>query len=132
MRAQSLADAWPLSIAEHVDKIQIGRHQRLKRAVSHQGFDGAAPVTKTFASAGNADASLMHAQDLGAEDDLMLVHELLGEGRAQELSRLDGSRLAVFLSLPEEPRAREPMGGQEERASGDPAERGKTALRGAC
>ena len=49
MRAQGLVNAWPLSIAKHVDKVQVGRDQRLERAVGHQGFDGAAPPTKTQA-----------------------------------------------------------------------------------
>ena len=33
----------------------------------------------------------------------MLIHDPLGVGRAQELSHLDGSRLAIFLALPAEP-----------------------------
>ena len=116
VRAGSLANAWPLGVAEHDNKIQIGRHQ------GDHGLDGAAPVAKTLASAVQADAPLMHAQDLGAEDDLVLVHKPLGVGRAQELSHLDGSRFAVLDSLPAEPRAREPTVGWEERAGGDPTE----------
>ena len=58
----------------------------------------------------------MHAQDLGTEDDLV--------GRAQELSHLDGPRLAIFLALPTESRAREPPGGRGERACRVPAEQG--------
>ena len=47
--------------------------------------------------------TLMHAQDLGTEDDLVLVHEPLGVGRSQKLSHLDGSGFAVLLALPAEP-----------------------------
>ena len=43
----------------------------------------------------------------------------------QELAHLDGSQLAILLTLPAQPRAREPLGGQRERASGDPAEEGR-------
>ena len=37
MHAESLADAWPLSVAKHVDKIQVGRNERLERASGRQG-----------------------------------------------------------------------------------------------
>ena len=46
MRANCLADARPLSVTKHVDKIQVGRDERLERAVGRQGFNGAAPVAK--------------------------------------------------------------------------------------
>ena len=46
----------------------------------------------------------------------MLVHELLGVGRSQELTHPDGSRFAMFLALPAEPRAREPAGSRWEPA----------------
>ena len=52
----------------------------------------------------------------------MLIDKPLGVGRPQELARLDGSRLAIFLALPPEPRAREPAGSREKRARGDLAE----------
>ena len=60
-------------------------------------------MTEALTGAGQADAPLMHAQDLGAEDDLMLVHNSLGVDRAQELAHLDVPRLAIFLALPAEP-----------------------------
>ena len=41
-------------------------------------------------------------QRLGAEFDLVLVHERLGVGRVQQLAHLDWSRLAVLLPLPAE------------------------------
>ena len=119
MRAQGLANAWPLSIAKHVDMIQIGRDQRHKRTAGHQGFDGAAPVTKAVAGARQADAPLMRTQDLGAEDDLMLIDKPFG---AQKLPHLDGSRFAVLLALPAEPRSCEPASGRGKRASGNPAD----------
>ena len=40
MRAESLADTRPLGVAEHVDKIQVGRHQRLNLAVGHHAWAG--------------------------------------------------------------------------------------------
>ena len=54
----------------------------------------------------------------------MLVHKPPGVGRAQELSHLDGPRLAIFLALPAEPRAREPACGRGEPACRDPADQG--------
>ena len=122
MCAQGLADAWPLSVAKHVDKTQVGRNELLERAVGRQRFNDAAPVAKSLAGARQADASLVHAQDLGAQDDLVLIDEPLGLGRPQELAHLDGSRLAIFLALPAEPRSCEPSRGRRERASRDPAE----------
>ena len=71
VRAQGLTDAQPL---------QVGRHQQFQRAVRHCGLDGASPATLTFAGALWADAPLLHAQGLGVEDDLVLIHELLGVG----------------------------------------------------
>ena len=32
---QSGSDVGPLSVAKHVDEVQVGRHQRLERAVEH-------------------------------------------------------------------------------------------------
>ena len=52
VRAESLADTRPLGVAERVDKTQVGRHQRLKRAVSHHGLDGATPVTEALTGTG--------------------------------------------------------------------------------
>ena len=67
----------------------------------------------------------MRAQDLQTGDDLVLVHKPLGVGRSQELSHLDGPRLAIFLALPAEPRARKPPGGRGERACRDSEEQGE-------
>ena len=44
MRAQSLTDARPLSVAKHVNKIPDRRHQ-FQGAVRHHGLDGATPMT---------------------------------------------------------------------------------------
>ena len=52
---------------------------------------------------------LMHAKSLGAEDDLVPIHEPFCA--CQEFSHLDGPRLAILLALPTEPRAREPPSG---------------------
>ena len=41
MSAQSSANVGPLSVAKHVDKVQVSRDQRLERAVEHQRFHGA-------------------------------------------------------------------------------------------
>ena len=62
MRAHHLADARPLSVAKHVDKIKVGRDERLERAVRRQGFKSAAPVAKALAGARQADAPPVHAQ----------------------------------------------------------------------
>ena len=72
------------------------------------GSNGASPVTQGFTGARQANAGLMRTA---------LVHELLGGGRAQELTLLDGRRFAIVLPLPAEPRSREPPGGRRERAS---------------
>ena len=72
-----------------------------------------------------ARSPLVHAQDLGAEDDLVLIHEPPGVHRPQELTHLDGSRLAVFLAMPAEPRPCEPSCGRRKRVSRDPAEQGR-------
>ena len=90
------ADAWPLSVAKHVDKVQIGRDQRLKRAIGHQGFDGAAPVAEAPESDRQTDTPPVHAQGLGAEDDLLLVDKPFGIGRAQKLPHLMGRGLPFF------------------------------------
>ena len=74
VRAECLTDTRPLGVAEHADKIQVGCHQRLERAVGHMAPDG-------------PGAPLPRAQDRGT----------LGVGRAQELSHLE---LAIFLALP--------------------------------
>ena len=65
----------PLTVAKHADKIQVGRDERLERAVGRQGFNCAAPVAKALAGTRQADAPVVHAQDLGAEDDLVLIDE---------------------------------------------------------
>ena len=103
----------PLSIAKHVGKVQVGCHQWLQRAVRHHGPDGGSPVAQGLTCAQQADAALVHPQCLGAEDDLVLFHELLSVGRAQELSHLDGPRLATFLALPAEPRAHNHQAAEE-------------------
>ena len=64
----------------------------------------------------------MHAQDLGANDDLVLIDEAFGVGRPQELAHLDGPGLAIFLELPAKPRACEPSRGRRKRASRDTTE----------
>ena len=93
VRAESLTDPRPVGVAEHVDKIQVGC------------LNGAAPVAESLTVTGLAGAPLVCARGLGSEDDMVLAHKPLGVGRAQELSRLDGPRLAIFLALPAEPRA---------------------------
>ena len=35
MSAQSGANVGPLSVAKHVDEVQVSRHQRLNRAIEH-------------------------------------------------------------------------------------------------
>ena len=53
----------------------------------------------------------------------MLIDKPFGTGRPQELTHLDGSRLAfLLLALPAKPRACEPSRGGRKRASRDPAE----------
>ena len=126
--AESFADAGPLGVAKHVGQVQIGRDQRLERAVGHRGLNGAAPVAESLASSWQADAPLMHAQDLGAKNDLVLIEEPLGVGRSQELTHLYGSRLAIPLALPAKPRACEPSRGGRKRASRDPAESAASSL----
>ena len=73
--AEGFADAGPLGVAKHIDQIQIGRDKRLERAVGRQGFNGAAPEAETLTSTWQADAPVMHAQDLGAKGDLVLIDE---------------------------------------------------------
>ena len=81
MRSQGVAAA-PLSVAEHVDEVQVSRHQWLQQSL---------------ASTRQADAPLVHVQRLGAKTDLVLVHELLGVGRATAARPiLMGRGLAVF------------------------------------
>ena len=122
VRAEGFADAGPLGIAKSVDQVQIGRVKRLKSAVGRQGFNGCAPVAETLTSTRQADAALMHAQDLGAKGGLVLIDESCGVGRPLELTHLDGRRLATLLALPAKPRACEPSRGGRKRASRDPAE----------
>ena len=129
MSAQSSANVRPLSIAKHVDKIQVSRHQRLNRAIEHERFDRAAPMTQGFACPWQVDTPLMHVQGLGAKVHLRQIHQTLGVGRAKELTHLDGTRLAVLLALPAEPCPSEPSGGRGQGASGDLAEqRGKRSM----
>ena len=78
--AQGGADGRPLSVAKHVDEVQVGRHQRLEFAIEHQGFDRASPVAQSFARSRQTDAPLMHVQSLGAQVHLGDVHEALGVG----------------------------------------------------
>ena len=73
--AEGFADAGPLGVAKHIDQIQIGRDKRLERAVGRQGFNGAAPEAETLTGTWQADAPVMHAQDLGAKGDLVLIDE---------------------------------------------------------
>ena len=56
VRAESLADTRPIGVALHVDKIQVGRHQRLERAVGRQGLDGTTPATEAITGARPSDA----------------------------------------------------------------------------
>ena len=88
---EGFADAGPLGVAKHVDQIQVGRNKRLKRAVGRQGLNGATPVAETLTSTWQAGAPLMHAQNLGAKGELVLIDEPFGIGRPQELAHLDGS-----------------------------------------
>ena len=127
VRAKGFADAGPLGVAKQVNQVQNGRDKRLKRVVGRQGFSGTAPVAKALAGTRQADAPLMHAQDLGAKGDLVLIDEPLGVGRSQELTHLDGSRLATLLALPAKPRACEPSRGRRKRAGRDPAELSESA-----
>ena len=83
MRAKGFADAGPLGVAKHVDQVQISRDKRLERAVGRQGFHDAAPVAETLTGTWQADAPLMHALDLGAKGDLVLIDEPFGVGRSK-------------------------------------------------
>ena len=47
----------------------------------------AAPMAETLTSTWQAEAPLMHAQDLGAKDDLVLIDEPLGVSESQELQQ---------------------------------------------
>ena len=76
--AQGGANVRPLSVAKHVDEVQVSRHQRLWRAVEHQGFNRASPMTQGFARPWQVDTPLMHVQGLGAEVHLRQVNEALG------------------------------------------------------
>ena len=60
MSAQSGANVRPLSIAKHVDKIQIGRHQRLNRAIEHKRFNRTASMTQGFTRPRQINPPLMH------------------------------------------------------------------------
>ena len=77
---QSGSDVGPLSVAKHVDEVQVGRHQRLERAIEHQTFNRASPMAQGFARPWQVDAPLMHVQGLGAEVHLGQVHQALGVG----------------------------------------------------
>ena len=121
MCAQSGAHLGPLCVAKHVDKVQISRDQRLERAVEHQRFNRASPVTQGPAGPRQVDTPLVHVQGLGAEVHLGQVHEALGVGRAEELAHLDGTRFAVLLALPAKPCPCEPPGSRRQGACGDPA-----------
>ena len=77
---QGGSDVGPLSVAKHVNEVQVGRHQRLERAVEHQRFNRASPVAQGFARPWQVDAPLMHMQGLGAEVHLGQVHQALGVG----------------------------------------------------
>ena len=90
VRAQGL-DARPLGVAIYVGEVQDSRHQRFQRAVRHHLLDGASPVATGFTGALQADVSVVLAQGP------VLVHELLGVGRAQELTLLMGCVLKFFL-----------------------------------
>ena len=61
VRAWSLTYARSLSVAKHVDEVQISRHKQLMGAVRKHGFGGAVPVAQSFAGAGWTDALLVHA-----------------------------------------------------------------------
>lgn len=89
VRPQAAADARPFSVAEHVEC-----------RLPPFGSMVTPPATQSLASAQQAVAPLVHAQSFGAETNLVLVHELLGVGRAQQqqLAHLDGSPLAVRLA----------------------------------
>ena len=50
------------------------------------------------------------------------IEEALGIGGAQELAHLDGARLAILVSLPAKPRAREPPGRRRQSVFGNPTE----------
>ena len=126
LRAEGFVDAGPLGVAKHVDQVQIGRDKRLDRAVGRQGFNRASGRDPR-----QADSPLVHAQEIGAKGDLVLIDEPLGVGRPQELAHLDRSWLAILLALPAKPRASKPKGGRgvNRRRSGRTPPR---APRGAC
>ena len=97
MRAQGLADAWPLSITKNVDNIQIGRNELLERAVGHQGFNGAVLVVKALSGPRQADTPLGHERDLGAKDDLVLIDSRLAQTARRSSPILMGLGLPFFL-----------------------------------
>ena len=65
-------------------------------------------VPRQWQRPSQAPGRLMHAQDLGAKGDLVLIDESFGVGRSQELTHIDGSRLATLLALPAEPPVSKP------------------------
>ena len=77
---QSGSDVGPLSVAKHVDEVQVGRHQRIERAIEHQRLNRAPPVAQGFTRPRQVDTPLMHVQGLGAEVHLGQVHQALGVG----------------------------------------------------
>ena len=57
------------------------------------------PRTQGVASTWQTDAHWCMCKRLGAEFDLVLVHELLGVSRTQQFAHLDGPRLAAVVFL---------------------------------
>ena len=116
MRPQGVADARPLSVPEHVDKVQVSRHWGNQGAACHRWFDGGplpppSPMTQGLASTRQADAPLVHVQRLGAELDQVLVHELFDVSQAQQFAHLDEPR--PFFLLCQQSRVPLAAGGSE-------------------
>ena len=104
------ANGAPLSVAKHVDKIQVGGHHVLKFPREDEFFDDAPPVSECFHSARHTDAPLMHAKTLLAKFHAVRVDQVLGIAGAQELTHLDRPRLSRFLALPTQPCPSYPSG----------------------
>ena len=76
------SDGGPLSVAKHVNAIQISGDHWFEVTSENHLFDNPTPVGECFDSSRETDTPLVHAEALLAEFHTVSVNQMLGVTRA--------------------------------------------------
>ena len=82
MSVRSGSDGRPLSVAKHINEIQVGSDHRFEISSKNELFNCTTPVSKSLHRPRKADAPLMYAETRLAKLGAMLVNQMFGVTRS--------------------------------------------------